>query len=266
MKILVTGEGGELGSAILNYEILNGVDSNNVELIGYNNKNDSIVYDYIIHTAGRHPNYTNKQIIESNVTYLQDVIKFSSTNVKNFMFISSVSVYGDLNKADISEKDETKPKDMYSFSKLYGELILENQDFNVLCLRVPGFLGLKQSRSAISKIYQLLLKNDDVLLDHGGVKFNSFVNIDDLTKFILSNPMFKKYDIINYATDSSLSLYDITCLIKNKLSSKSNITQSAPVYKHSYLVSKLFDIYKFRSFDCDFAINQWLKKLDNSHS
>lgn len=150
-KILITGAGSYIGTAFENYLERFGdeysVDT--VDMVDGSWREKSFSgYDAIFHVAGiAHIKETkdNAHIYyEVNRDLVKDVVeKAKSDNVKQFVFLSSMSVYG-LTKGRITEKTKLNPNTNYGKSKFEAENLiapLQSEDFNVVILRPPMIYG-----------------------------------------------------------------------------------------------------------------------------
>ena len=131
MKILITGANGFLGRNL--YQILEKehtiltFDSfsnflSDPEKLSYNQKINSC--DCIIHAAGlAHTDINSVEHFKINYEGTKTLINRIKTtsNIKAFIFISSVSVYGLTHGSNISEEVLCKPNCAYGKSKLNAE-------------------------------------------------------------------------------------------------------------------------------------------------
>lgn len=150
-RILITGAGSYIGTSFEKYLERFGdeysVDT--VDMVDGSWREKSFSgYDAIFHVAGiAHIKETkdNAHIYyEVNRDLVKDVVeKAKSDNVKQFVFLSSMSVYG-LTKGRITEKTKLNPNTNYGKSKFEAENLiapLQSEDFNVVILRPPMIYG-----------------------------------------------------------------------------------------------------------------------------
>ncbi|MBZ4036545.1 NAD-dependent epimerase/dehydratase family protein [Flavobacterium sp. 17A] len=158
-NILITGSNGFLGKLIY-AELENGnkvfglsKNSGNYKLslekdipVFYDN------FDLVIHCAGKahvvpKTKIEKKEFYDVNVLGTQNLLKGleKSRLPKEFIFISSVSVYGQDKGNDIQENYPLQATDAYGQSKIEAEKIITNwcEDNNVTCtiLRLPLLVG-----------------------------------------------------------------------------------------------------------------------------
>ena len=150
-KILITGAGSYIGTAFEKYlkDFKDEYSVDTVDMVDGSWREKSFSgYDAIFHVAGiAHIKETkdNAHIYyEVNRDLVKDVVeKAKSDNVKQFVFLSSMSVYG-LTKGRITEKTKLNPNTNYGKSKFEAENLiapLQSEDFNVVILRPPMIYG-----------------------------------------------------------------------------------------------------------------------------
>jgi nucleoside-diphosphate-sugar epimerase len=200
MEILLTGVNGFLGKVIANamereHQIL-GLSRNSGE---YQVCLDKQIprfdhsFDLVIHTAGKAHSIPKseeekQQFYDVNVTGTENLLKGLEKigTPKQFVFISSVSVYGQGTGNNIDENHLLDAKDAYGLSKVEAEEIVEKwcKQRNVICtiLRLPLLVGesppgnLGAMLKAIDKGYYFNIG--------GGNARKSMVLTDDVAAFI----------------------------------------------------------------------------------
>jgi nucleoside-diphosphate-sugar epimerase len=150
-RILITGKNSYVGSNLEqwleNYPGSFSTDTISLRKDIWKDKNFS-EYDVIIHVAGiAHIKETKENAhlyYEVNRDLAYEVAKKAkSEGVKQFIFLSSMSVYG-LETGVISEKTPLKPKSNYGRSKLQAEELLKTLEcnfFKLVIIRPPMIYG-----------------------------------------------------------------------------------------------------------------------------
>ena len=200
ISILLTGLNGFLGKIIIKtlekeYQIL-GLSRNYGEYrvcLDRQIPNFHHSFDLVIHAAGKahsvpKKDAEKKQFHEVNVTGTKNLLKGLEKTVlpKQFVFISSVSVYGQEFGNDINEKHQLEAKDPYGLSKIEAEELVMKwcKKQNVVCtiLRLPLLVGENPSGNlgamikAIDKGYYFNIG--------GGKARKSMVLAQDVVAFI----------------------------------------------------------------------------------
>ncbi len=148
-KILITGKNSYIGNAVESRLKEAGHEADVLDMIGDGWKSaDFSRYDCIFHVAGiAHVKETkkNKQLYYSvnRDLAVETAQKAKSSGVKQFVFLSSMSVYGK-EYGKITNDTLPKPKTNYGKSKLEAEqniLPLSDENFKVCVLRPPMIYG-----------------------------------------------------------------------------------------------------------------------------
>jgi nucleoside-diphosphate-sugar epimerase len=200
MEILVTGANGFLGKSIVNelskdntlfslsrtsrdYAV-----SLDVDIPHFNQK-----FDLVIHAAGKahsipKDSLDRKQFFDVNVTGTFNLLKGLETVAvpKQFVFISSVSVYGQEIGTNIKEEHVLDAQDPYGLSKLKAEEIIIKwcEDHNVVCtiLRLPLLVGVNPPGN-LGAMLRMIEKGYYFNIGGGKAK-KSMVLVDDVASFI----------------------------------------------------------------------------------
>jgi nucleoside-diphosphate-sugar epimerase len=231
-KILITGANGFLG-----YELFKFLAKKN-KVIGTSKKKSKyfIKLNYprdvinkkclnnvetVIHLASLDRDQVKKNIDLSkkiNVQFTEDLIdKCIEKKVKNFIYFSSIGVYGNNLKNKINEDKKPKPTDTYSKLKYETEKkILNKKNIRVVILRVSNIVG---APSKISKGFIKLflpdicisaLKNSKILLKSDGNQYRDFLDLKVLLKIIK-----KLLVVINKLKVKNQMKKNIKLIIKN---------------------------------------------------
>lgn len=214
MKIIILGYTGLIGNSILSKLALDA--SINLICVGRNikkkpYKSSRIRYfkwdfdtftssnllflkkaNIIINCIGKIKNKENN-LEEINVTYLKKLIEYINNKKLKLRFIhlSSVSVYGGakyfIGKNKIfSENSLNKIGDLYSRTKLKGDLLIKNNlnnDFSFTILRISNVFGGNQ-KTNLFRFLIFSLKFKFWIRSFDDVMFN-FVNLQDVTQAVI---------------------------------------------------------------------------------
>lgn len=170
-KLLITGQNSYIGTSVEKYLLTNGEEFK-IDTIDLMNPEwetiDFSKYDSIFHVAGiahfsKDP--SKKQLYYKVNTELTEKVakKAKVEGVNQFIFMSSIIVYGDSTKKSRTITSITKPEpsDFYGDSKLQAELRLkqlQDKNFKIAILRPPMIYGKgsKGNYPRLSKLSQLL--------------------------------------------------------------------------------------------------------------
>ncbi|AIQ76189.1 NAD-dependent epimerase/dehydratase family protein [Paenibacillus odorifer] len=194
-KILITGKGSYVGTNFIKwleqwpdqYEVVE------LSVRGTDWKeHDFSIYDVVLHVAGIAHVSTDPSMEQQYYKVNRDLAievaeKAKEEHVKQFIFTSSIIVYGDsshINKKRIIDKNtKPQPSNFYGNSKLQAEKgisLLESDDFKVVIIRPPmiygkGSKGNYLKLAKISRISPIFPNVDNQ---------RSMLHIDNLCEFI----------------------------------------------------------------------------------
>jgi len=157
--------------------------------------------------------------------------------VKDFIFASSSSVYGENQRVPFSEKDlDIQPISPYGATKRAGELLGYSYHhlygMNIACLRIFTAYGPRQRpEMAIHKFTRLIDRGEKVPMFGDGSSRRDYTYIDDLIEGILSIiHRSKGFEVYNLGESQTTSLKELIQLIEKALGKKAlvEMLQSQP--------------------------------------
>lgn len=159
---------------------------------------DTYRFDSIIHIAGQSsgevsfedPVYDLQTNAQSTIMLLAYAKK---TGCKNFVYASSMSVYGDQEKPFVSEKTPICPKSFYAVGKMASEHYMRiYSDYGIKCtaLRFFNVYGIGQNmdnlKQGMASIYLAMALKDKYIVVKGNKdRFRDFVYIDDVVDAVI---------------------------------------------------------------------------------
>jgi len=207
-SLLVTGSSGYLGSSFIKscaekYRISRfSLQSQRLEDIDFQS------LDAVLHCAGivhKGHSASADEYRRINVEYPMHLAQLAKSNgVKQFVFISSVSVYGSTEYID--DTSVCKPSSMYGHSKFEAEqrlLDLNDEELSVSILRIPMVYG-PQAPGNIKSITRLVTYLPIIPLGNISNK-RSFISIQNLVYSIHQVLRQKKGGIFLLADDEHIS-------------------------------------------------------------
>lgn len=155
-------------------------------------KEDFSKYDSILHVAGiahvsKDPNMESEYYRVNRDLTVKIAKKSKKEGVKQFIFLSSIIVYGDNSemqkKTIITPNTVPKPSNFYGMSKLQAEagiLALQNENYNISIIRPPMVYGENSKGN-----YRTLVKIAEKIPVFPNLKNErSMIHIDNLCEFI----------------------------------------------------------------------------------
>jgi len=151
------------------------------------------------------------------------------TKVKQFIFASSVAVYGEPKKFPIKEQDPKIPVSFYGISKYIGEkyTALYKGDFLTAIFRYSNVYGPGQDSSAEGGVVAIfinnLVRNKDCIIYGDGKQTRDFVSVFDVAQANLLAAEKKIEGVFNISTNKKTSILNLYKLLKNKIESKGKV-------------------------------------------
>ena len=270
MKILVTGSSGYLGSSFINqysdkykFEIfsfltqkLENINFDNIEVVLHS---AALVHQKVEHSYDKY--------YEVNVAYPLKLAKLAKQNrVKQFVFISTIAVYGEENKR-LDENTVCNPVTPYGKSKLEAEnelLKLNDGSFIVSIIRAPMIYG-KNAPGNINSLVRLVKKVPIIPL--GGIKNKrSFISIQNLCYIIDEITTQQKAGIFLASDDEPLSTSRLIELIAKNLDKKMYLIKIPFFESVLKLVKPSFHKRLYGSLEVDNSITKEKLNLKNQYS
>jgi len=202
MKVLLTGASGFLGKSIFEKLLID----NHIVLSLSRTSGDykislereiptfDLNFDLVIHAAGKAHHYPKSEVdiqdfYDVNVIGTRNLLKGLEKNIlpRQFLFISSVAVYGIESGISINEDCALLAKDPYGLSKIQSENLVTEwaKKHNVICtiLRLPLVVGLNPPGN-LGAMIKGIQKGYYFNIDDGKAR-KSMVLAEDIAKYIL---------------------------------------------------------------------------------
>jgi len=197
-------------------------------------------FDLVVHLAARagvRPSITDPLLyqdvnIRGTIVLLESCREFG---MKDFIFASSSSVYGENRKTLSSEADlDVQPISPYGVTKRAGELLCYSYyhlfGMNIACLRIFTAYGPRQRpEMAIHKFIRLIEQGGKIPMYGDGSSRRDYTYIDDLIDGLLAAiHCHKGFEIYNLGESQTTSLSELIGLIEEVLGKKANIERLEP--------------------------------------
>lgn len=230
--------------------------------------------DLVVHLAARagvRPSIEQPMLYyDVNVTgtlLLLEAMK--KAGVKDMLFASSSSVYGNNKKVPFSETDNVdNPISPYAATKKAGELLCYTYhhlyDFNIFCLRFFTVYGPGQRpEMAIQKFGRKIMANEPISIFGDGTTRRDYTYIDDITDGIKACVgKLKGFEVLNLGNSQTISLIDLVKSIEHTLDKKA-IIKWEPMQPGDVEITYA-DISKARNligFNPEFPVKDGLKQM-----
>lgn len=221
-----------------NYKVCEGDirDIKFLEEIFCENKIDSIMH--LAAMAGVRPSIQNPALYyDVNITGTVNLLdKCREYSIKQFVFASSSSVYGNNEKVPFAEMDRVdNPISPYAATKKSGELLCHTYhhlfDMNIACLRFFTVYGPRQRPDlAINKFTSLILEDKEIPFYGDGTTSRDYTFVEDIVTGIVSSINYvnrddKIFEIFNIGGDKTVSLMEMVETIEEVLGKKAKLNR-----------------------------------------
>ena len=196
--------------------------------------------DLVVHLAARagvRPSISDP-LLYQDVNIRGTIVLLESCKaygIKNFIFASSSSVYGENQRVPFTEGDlDIQPISPYGATKRAGELLCYSYHhlygMNIACLRFFTAYGPRQRpEMAIHKFTRLIDRGEKIPIYGDGSSRRDYTYIDDLIDGILGVIRYHKgFEIYNLGESQTTSLKDLIRLIEKAIDKKANIEMVGP--------------------------------------
>jgi len=196
--------------------------------------------DFVVHLAARagvRPSISDP-LLYQDVNIRGTVVLLEACRaygIKNFIFASSSSVYGENLRVPFTEKDlDIQPISPYGATKRAGELLCYSYHhlygMNIACLRIFTAYGPRQRpEMAIHKFTRLIDQGEKIPIYGDGSSRRDYTYIDDLMDGILAVIRYHKgFEIYNLGEFQTTSLKELIRLIEEAFDKKATIEMLEP--------------------------------------
>ena len=193
-------------------------------------------FDCIVHLAARagvRPSLTEPRLyVETNINGTMNLLELArARNIKQFVFGSSSSVYGENKKVPFGEDDPIfNPISPYAATKAAGELICHTyahlHDLRIVCLRFFTVYGARQRPDlAIHKFAKLISAGKTIPVFGDGTTRRDYTFVDDIIQGVRAAIDYdqSKYEVINLGESRTVELRELISLIENALGQRAEI-------------------------------------------
>ncbi|NGU53685.1 SDR family NAD(P)-dependent oxidoreductase [Clostridium perfringens] len=220
-----------------NYKVFEGdIRDNEFLKEVFSNKIDSIMH--LAAMAGVRPSIEDPSLYyDVNITGTVNLLeRCRETGVKQFVFASSSSVYGNNEKVPFAESDRVdNPISPYAATKKSGELLCHTYhhlfNMNISCLRFFTVYGPRQRPDlAINKFTSLILEGKEIPFYGDGSTSRDYTYVEDIVDGIVRSINYintdeKIFEIFNIGGDKTVSLIEMVETIEEVLGKKAKLNR-----------------------------------------
>ena len=224
-RIILFSPTGYVGSLLKKYMIENeDVElfeiTRNTNLGKYYGECDVMIYSAAVTDA------EPLKLIQDNVLASISVIDFCRRHrVKRIIYLSTDSVYGEINIDEVSESTIMLNPDFYGSTKYLAEKVIIESGISYYILRLPGIVGGIWRRTYFYRLIDAACSHEPITLYNAEKEFNNVLHINDLIQFIeiLCNCGKGCSEIFLLGNTEKVKLIKIVDYIKEVCNSKSVI-------------------------------------------
>ena len=198
-------------------------------------------FDCVVHLAARagvRPSLSEPQLYtETNINGTLNLLELArSSNIKQFVFGSSSSVYGINAKVPFSEDDPIRqPISPYAATKGAGELLCHTYShlygLRCVCLRFFTVYGPRQRPDlAIHKFAKLISEREPIPVFGDGTTRRDYTYVDDIIDGVMAAIDYKQsnYEVINLGESRTVELNELISLLEKQLDTHAIIDRQPP--------------------------------------
>ncbi|HEX3086383.1 MAG TPA: GDP-mannose 4,6-dehydratase [Pyrinomonadaceae bacterium] len=193
-------------------------------------------FDCVVHLAARagvRPSLTEPRLyVETNINGTTNLLELARKHqVKQFVFGSSSSVYGENKKVPFSEDDPIfNPISPYAATKAAGELLCHTYShlygMRIVCLRFFTVYGARQRPDlAIHKFARLIDAGLAIPVFGDGTTRRDYTYVDDIISGVRAAIAYDQsnYEVINLGESRTVELRELISLMETALGKKAQI-------------------------------------------
>ncbi len=193
-------------------------------------------FDVIVHLAARagvRPSLEQPKLYaETNIRGTLNLLELAREfEIKQFVFGSSSSVYGERCEIPFSEKDKVaEPISPYAATKIAGEMLCHTYShlYNIrtICLRFFTVYGASQRPDlAIHKFAKLISEDKPIPVFGDGTTRRDYTYIDDIIQGVRAAIDYDKsmHEVINLGESQTVELHELIGLLEKNLEKKAII-------------------------------------------
>jgi nucleoside-diphosphate-sugar epimerase len=144
--------------------------------------------DAVVHIAGvsTGPGISLDDMLACNVTGTRSVLRYAiSAGAAKLIYASSMSIYGRIEVASVTETTPSIDPDVYGASKLLAERILAEASGCLPCMavRLPGVLGVGAHRAWLPTMLERIQAGKTITIYNPESPFNNAAHVNDLGRF-----------------------------------------------------------------------------------
>jgi nucleoside-diphosphate-sugar epimerase len=144
--------------------------------------------DGVIHAAATSAwtGITVDRIARDNVEGTRRLVEYAlGAGARGFIYLSSMSVYGEIEADEVDEDTPIRNPDAYGATKYVGELLVGDAAKRLpgLAIRLPGVIGPGARRNFLAEALAKIQEGAEVRVFNPDARFNNAVHVGELAAF-----------------------------------------------------------------------------------
>lgn len=182
-------------------------------------------YDIMIYSASVMNAESSKFVQDNVLTAITSIDFCRKHRVKRIIYLSSDSIYGELNTNEVDENAVMVNPDFYGITKYLAEKTIIDSGISYYILRLPGIVGRSWGRTYLYRLIDKIDNQETITVYNAEKMFNNVLDIDDLAHFImiLCGQKGKKSEIFLLGNTEKVELIKVVNYIKESCHSDSKI-------------------------------------------
>jgi len=223
--------------------------------------------DAVVHTAARSPwlGVSNSAIVRDNVILTDQLIRYAiKAKAARFIYLSSISVYGDISNHTVLESTPIVNPSIYGAAKRLCEQLLETEAeaLNSISIRLPGVIGPMSVRNWLSKVINAAKNGEEIIAYNPDVLFNNAAHVNDIGSFVLGllSSEWNGFEVVNTAAQGEITIKKTINIIVDGIGSRSKIVFQEKG-RNSFTVSskKAIELFGYKPMLIENMLKQFVK-------
>jgi nucleoside-diphosphate-sugar epimerase len=179
--------------------------------------------EVVVHAAATSPapGVTVADMVRDNVVATARLLRHvAAIGVESVIYLSSLSVYGQVASTELDENTEIRNPDAYGLTKRLGEQMLAElaPPLRAMAIRLPGMLGGGSVRNWLTGVLAAAQAGRDIAVYNCAAPFNNAAHIEDLAAFInetIVDVSWRGYAAFPIGAAGSISVGDAVMILIN---------------------------------------------------
>jgi len=240
--------------------------------------------DCVVHLAANIPTRDEEEknpLISINTNVIGTILLLEHSrrfNIKQFIYISTMSVFNFTDHLNAKENDLINPLSLYGLSKYGGELYCkfysDNYNMDITVLRLSGVFGVGKKNGAIYHFIKNSIEGKDLIIYGSGNQISDYVYVKDVVGaiYLAIKKNIKGFEIFHIGSGKGITINHLVKIIQKKvfekLGKKSKLIHTREISKTKFFFSikKAQQLLGFKPRNIEYSINEMLDDMINSNN